>query len=287
MIAWQKSNPRRVVQLFAPGAHAYALDSATIVATGTTATTGTLVQLPPTVLFIDGDGALYGGVSTTQDISVTPSTTPCSTSDANLAVTRVNFTCTQADFTVAFDATTSLNPLVGLFAHDSVAAHREHRGARRAIASRWPRSRCAALTWRCRSCAARVRRDQPGAPPPVTVPQRDSLTATLTAAVGSDVTFTFTVKNTRSTSVDVHFNDGQQYDFRRVERQGRARLALGGGQGLHRSARDAHPRARRVGELRGALDAARGGPVPGDGVPDQLLARGGGVHDRLGALSHS
>ena len=285
MIAWQKSNPRRVVQLFAPGAHAYALDSATIVATGTTATTGTLVQLPPTVLFIDGDGALYGGVSTAQDISVTPSTTPCSTSDANLAVTRVNFTCTQADFTVAFDATTSLNPLVGLFAHDSVAATASTAAApshHLVMASQPVRGAHLEVPIMCGACSP----GQPGAPPPVTVPQRDSLTATLSAAVGSDLTFTFTVKNTRSTSVDVHFNDGQQYDFRVWNDKGVLVWHWAADKGFTEAL---VTRTLAPGE---SVSYVEHWTPPAAGQyrrwrTDQLLPRGGGVHDRLGALSHS
>jgi hypothetical protein len=64
------------------------------------------------------------------------------------------------------------------------------------------------------SCIGCVDSTQPGSTPPVTIPRRDSLTATLTASVGSDVTFTFTVKNTGSTPAEVKFNDGQQYDIR-------------------------------------------------------------------------
>jgi hypothetical protein len=63
----------------------------------------------------------------------------------------------------------------------------------------------------CPNC---VNPGQPGTTPPMMSPWRDSLTATLTASVGSDVTFTFTVKNTSSSSATLKFNDAQQYDIR-------------------------------------------------------------------------
>lgn len=206
MIAWQKSNPRRVVQLFAPGAHVYALDSGA---------TATMMKLPPTVMYMDGSGALYGGNATSQAISVTTGTTPCPASGSNVTVVRVgNVTCTQADFSVAFDATTSLVPLPPLVldsatvtATTAAPAAPSHRVTMTQQAVRGAHLDAPAT---CAPCG-------PGEPwtPPV-APHRDSLVATLTATVGSDVTFTFTVKNAMTTSATMRFNDGQEYDIRVV-----------------------------------------------------------------------
>lgn len=203
VIAWQVNNPRRVVQLFAPG-RTY------LYATADTGHAGAPL-FPPTVMFMDGSGALYGGSASSQAIGVTSSSTPCA-ANPNVDLLRVNFTCTQADFTVAFDATTSLIPLDLLMTGDSIVATTSSSAPshRLAMASQPVRGAHLDVPLMCAACPP----GEPGAPPPVTTPLRDSLSATLTATVGTDVTFTFTVKNTKGPSVDVHFNDAQQYDFR-------------------------------------------------------------------------
>lgn len=205
-IAWQKSNPRRVVQLFAPGEHLYALDGGV---------TSSVMQRAPTVMFMDGSGALYGGFAASQSITVTTSATPCTPPDPNVAVLRTTFTCTQADFAVAFDASTHLIPLDGPGAPGpivSTAATTNTTGApghHVTMASQTVRGAHVIMPLTCAPCG-------PAGPwtPPVATPGRDSLVATLTATIGSDVTFTFTVKNTTATSTTMQFNDGQQYDIR-------------------------------------------------------------------------
>lgn len=199
VIAWDKSNPRRAVQLF------------------TTDFSGESWAPNPSVggsmMLYDGTGALYGGSSTTHSVGVTHGDTPCDRPSQNVPAIHAPVPCTQAEFQVAFDATLNLVPLEGL-ASDSLAgaaasAPPSHRVA---MTSQLVHGTHVQLTGLCiDSCSIP---NPPGTTPPISPPWRDSLAASLAVSVGSDVTFSFTVKNTRSTSTDVHFNDGQQFDIR-------------------------------------------------------------------------
>jgi hypothetical protein len=204
MIAWQKSDPRRMVQFFMHGFDLVAASS------GASAD----VVRVPSLLYFDGSGSLYSGSTTSRSLAVSPSNTPCTTTGNDPgAVYAAAWPCTQAEFTVAFDGTVQLMPLEGLYLSDSMVtpssnatpSHRLTMGSQQVHGSHLQ------YTMSCIGC---VDSTQPGSTPPVTIPRRDSLTATLTASVGSDVTFTFTVKNTGSTPAEVKFNDGQQYDIR-------------------------------------------------------------------------
>jgi len=204
-IAWQKSDPRRMVQLFAHGFDIIALaggDSATRVAI-------------PSLLYFDGAGSLYSGSTTSRTFSVTTSDTPCTTPGNDpAAVYAAPWPCKQAEFTVSFDGVANLLPLEGLFASDSVVTPSANAAPshRISMSSQSVHGSHLEYTFTCMGC---VDSTQPGSTPPVTMPWRDSLSATLTATTGTDVTFTFTVKNTKPDSVaTVRFNDAQQFDIR-------------------------------------------------------------------------
>jgi len=205
IIAWEKSNPRRAVQLF------------------TTDFSGESWQGPTSagrMLFLDGNGAMYGGTSTSHSVSITPSDTPCFLPDTGIVALSTSKPCTQAEFDVAFDGTLALVPFEGR--PDSVPAP--------TTANALPSHHVTMSSQRVHGVNRLIygicidmcgnTPNPPGLTPPMPIPVRDSLTGTLTATVGSDVTLTFTVKNTKSTTATVRFNDGQQYDFRVWNSQG-------------------------------------------------------------------
>jgi len=202
--AWQKDHPRRMVQLFAPSGMPVAGDMPLYDGS-------TPVAALRGLLYLDGAGSMYGGATTSQSVSVTTSDTPCPTRDNPQPGVYPVWTCRLADFTVAFDGVATLMPLpemeaVPLAASAASAAPSHHL----AMSSQSVHGAHVDAPLQCIDCPPKP----PGTTPPMMSPWRDSLTATLTATVGSDVTFTFTVKNTRSTPVEMKFNDGQQYDIR-------------------------------------------------------------------------
>lgn len=198
VVAWQKSNPRRAVQLFTAdfSGEDWAGDP----------------QTGGSIVFFDGTGAMYGGESVSHSISVTQSGTPCDPPDSRTLAIYSPAPCTQAEFNVAFDGTPTLIPLEPLFAPDSAVTPADAAPSHQVtMASQQVHGAHLTLEGLCiDSCA-----NPPGTTPPMSTPWRDSLAATLSATVGSDVTFTFTVKNTRPDStMYVHFNDAQQFDIR-------------------------------------------------------------------------
>ena len=202
--AWQKDHPRRMVQLFAPSGMPVAGDMPLYDGS-------TPVAALRGLLYLDGAGSMYGGATTSQSVSVTTSDTPCPTRDNPQPGVYPVWTCRLADFTVAFDGVATLMPLpemeaVPLAASAASAAPSHHL----AMSSQSVHGAHVDAPLQCIDCPPKP----PGTTPPMMSPWRDSLTATLTATVGSDVTFTFTVKNTSSTPAEVKFNDGQQYDIR-------------------------------------------------------------------------
>jgi hypothetical protein len=203
LVAWQKSDPRRMVQLFVHGYDLVALSGGQSVA---------MVTIP-TLLYFDGSGSLYNGATTTRAIAVTTSDTPCTPPSGNMLAVYASFPCKLAEFTVGFDGTVQLLPIEGLYASDSVVTPSTSAVPSHRISMSSQPVHGAHLDF-SPTCYGCVDSTQPGSAPPVTMPWRDSLSATLTTTVGSDVTFTFTVKNTRDSTATVRFNDSQQYDIR-------------------------------------------------------------------------
>ena len=198
LVAWDKNNPRRMVQLFAsPGPIiTFAADDTSV------------PSALPSLLYLDGHGGMYGGEPTSQNVSVTLSDTPCA-SPGDIA-TADTWPCREAEFSAAFDGTVTLIPLEGAYLHfgtpPSSSSTPEHHVS---MSSQSVHGAHVDMVGVCEQCSDSI------APPPVTTPWRDSLSATLSATVGSDVTFTFTVKNTKPDSTAyVNFNDAQQYDIR-------------------------------------------------------------------------
>lgn len=198
VVAWEKNNPRRMVQFFA-----------SVMPDLFWATGG--AQVRPSLMFLDGAGSMYGGNAATQNISVTVSDTPCVQQSVFRTANYPPWPCRQAEFQVAFDGTLTLIPLEQILP-DALAGTQPNTNAAPAhhltMASQQVHGAHADLAGLCIECA------NPQTTPPMSTPWRDSLTATLTTTVGSDVTFTFTVTNTSAQSATVKFNDAQQYDIR-------------------------------------------------------------------------
>lgn len=198
-VAWQKSDPRRVVQLtsvrdFAIAGSWSGLDAAN-------ASNGS------TLLYLDGSGQLFTGISGTQSIAVTTSDTPCVTNDVRRLTIYAQLHCTQAEFVVAFNGVVTRSTFaqrddVSTGSHTLSMSSRAVHGAR-IIVPPMP----------CVGCS------DGGVPPsvvspPISRPPGDSLTASLRATVGSDVTLSFTVTNTTGKPATIQFPNAQQYDLR-------------------------------------------------------------------------
>jgi hypothetical protein len=202
-IAWQKSDPRRMVQLFVHGFDLFALSDG-----------DSAVVSVPSLLYFDGAGSLYSGGTTSRTLTVANSDTPCVQPSGYPTTAYATWPCKQAEFTVAFEGTVQLMPLEGLYASDSVVTPSTNAAPSHRISMAQQQVHGSHLDYTL-TCLGCVDSTQPGSTPPVTMPWRDSLSATLTTTVGSDVTFTFTVKNTKADSTAyVHFNDAQQFDIR-------------------------------------------------------------------------
>jgi hypothetical protein len=200
MVAWDKANPRRMVQLFTSAIPTFSRAEAGM---------NTPPELLPSLLFLDGNGAIYGGDATSQSMEATVSDTPCATR-GDITTNEGVWPCKQAEFTAAFTGTVKLIPLEGLYADYATTMSRPSSTPQHQLAMSSQRVHGARvdLLGVCRDCPT------PTTTPPVSTPWRDSLQATLTTTLGSDVTFTFTVTNTGAQPAEVRFNDGQQYDIR-------------------------------------------------------------------------
>jgi hypothetical protein len=99
VIAWQRSDPRRIMQLTADG-------DAPIGTTPGYTYTGPLFRRTALV-YLDGAGGVYVGARGAQSIKATPSDEPCAAPTAPLGASYVMppIQCTRATFDVSFDAT--------------------------------------------------------------------------------------------------------------------------------------------------------------------------------------
>ena len=190
LIAWQQSDPRRVVQLSseadADPIRAY-LVPVLVPFAGASAS----------LVFFDGRGGTYFGTSGAQKFGVTTSITPCTSAGASkpvIAIFPAPPRCTQADFSITF---------VGKAEPSSfLASKNTATGSHSFSMSAQP------------VLGARFELTASGPPlPPIIVAPSVSLPATLSARVDTVVTLTLTVSNPSSAPADVTFGSGQRYDF--------------------------------------------------------------------------
>ncbi|MEP6729271.1 MAG: BsuPI-related putative proteinase inhibitor [bacterium] len=190
LIAWQDNDPRRVVELSSEAdtnaIHAYVLP-VTVAYPGTSAA----------LAFFDGKGGMFFGTSGTQTFGVTTSELPC-TSAAPAPFTPAIFPapplCTQANFSVAFNATAEPSRFLAS-KNNATGTHTFSMSAQPVLGARFQLSAIV-----------------PPLPPIIVTPSA-ALPATISVKVDSVVTLTLTVTNPSSSPVTVNFNSGKHYDF--------------------------------------------------------------------------
>lgn len=201
VIAWDRSNPKRVVQLFG----AAALET---IAASTPAAPPAPLPGVFSLTYFDGTGGMFVGASATQRISnPVLSDTPCRAerlpSGATMMVQIDR--CTQAEFSAAFSGTVAVPPFTiggnsASGTHTIAMAEQPIHGARVELL----------VSTNCFPCESYP----PQLLPPVSF-QGASLQAGLTAtATASLVTLELRVTNPQTVPVTLQFSSGQQFDFR-------------------------------------------------------------------------
>ena len=205
LIAWERDNPTRLVQ---------------ISSTTNDEQIGAILDPSPlalyarmaSLIYMDGTGATFLGVSGAQKFDVTKSATPCPAgveSDTTLRILRPNGTCNLADHTVSFSGRLEPSP----FQTVSNIAKVQHTITMNAQAVHGT-FRTLTVTPCDPSCYQPV--DSLSVPPVIVRPS-NQLPATLSASVNGDVTLTFTVKNPSADPVKVVFPSSQRYDFTAID----------------------------------------------------------------------
>jgi hypothetical protein len=201
IIAWDKANPRRVVQL--------------TVSAGSSGlgpqTPSMLLLTPPAIsglFYFDGAGGAYIGTGGTQQIGDPVLTdTPCRTTPLPPSGSSVPdlVRCTQAEFTASFNGTVGVPPFAiranaATGTHTISMASQPVHGARLQVT----------LPAICPLCGAYP----PAALPPVYFPNAELRTTLSAAATASLVTLDLQVTNVQTVPVTLQFGSGQQSDFR-------------------------------------------------------------------------
>ena len=196
LIAWDKDNPRRIVQLSSA-------ENDEPIGAVLDPTSLALYRKMASLVYMDGAGGTYLGTSGTQKFDVTKSATPCpepAAGDTLWRILRPNGTCVLAEHAVTFSGKVEPSPFVvagntASGTHTITMGTQSVHGTHAAIT----------LTPCDPSCV-------PVAPPVVVRPSNE-LPATLSAKVNGDVTLTFTVKNPSSSAVKIVYPTTQKYDF--------------------------------------------------------------------------
>jgi hypothetical protein len=202
LIAWDRDNPKRLVQLSS---------TSNDEAIGTIADPSALAIYARMAshVYMDGVGGTYLGTSGTQKFDVTKSGTPCPApaDSSKVGYLRPNGTCTLAEHTVAFNGTVEPSP----FQLAGTAATGTHTIA---MSAQTVAGTLRSITIANLPCDTACTKPIDSLPqPPVVVRPSNELPASLSAAVNGDVTLTFTVKNPSADAVKVTFPSGQRYDF--------------------------------------------------------------------------
>jgi hypothetical protein len=202
LIAWDRDNPKRLVQLSS---------TSNDEAIGTIADPSALAIYArmASLVYMDGVGGTYVGTSGTQKFDVTKSGTPCPApaDSSKIGYLRPNGTCTLAEHTVAFNGTVEPSP----FQLAGTAATGTHAIA---MSAQTVAGTLRTITVEHVPCDTGCTTPIDSVPlPPVVVRPSNELPATLSATVSGDVTLTFTVKNPSASPVKVVYPSSQKYDF--------------------------------------------------------------------------
>jgi hypothetical protein len=202
LIAWDKDNPTRIVQLSSTSNDeriGAILDPLPLALYARTAS----------LVYMDGAGHTFLGVSGTQRIDVAKSATPCPAppDSGTIGYLRPNGTCTLAAHTVSFSGTLEPSP----YQLVSNIAKVQHTIA---MSAQTVAGTLRTITVEHVPCDTGCTTPIDSVPlPPVVVRPSNELPASLSATVNGDVTLTFTVKNPSGDAVKVVFPSGQRYDF--------------------------------------------------------------------------
>jgi hypothetical protein len=194
MVAWQRSDPRRIVQLTAD------LDTPIGAVLGSSSDP---FSARATLTFLDGAGGAFLGTSGTQSITYSPGAEPCTApiTPAVLVDAMPHTTCTRADFTVSFD---------GMVQPPSFALRKNTAAGSHTIAMSPQHVLGSLLVNSCVACSG-----EPVPGPPIVIAANSSMVLTslgITSAA-ADVAFVFTVTNSSTAPVQLDFPSSQQYDF--------------------------------------------------------------------------
>lgn len=201
LIAWEKENPRRIVQLSSSSNDEVIgaiLDPSPLA----------LYARMASLVYMDGAGGTYVGTSGTQKFDVSKSGMACpepAGADTTLRILRLKGTCVLADHAVNFAGKVQPSP----FVLKSNTAKDEHSIAM-SVQTVHGTHHALTVTPCDPSCYPP---SDSLAQPPVKVRPSAELPATLSVTVNGDVTLTFTVKNPSAAPVKVVYPSGQKFDF--------------------------------------------------------------------------
>lgn len=202
VIAWQRSDPRRVVQL---------------TGSATSAIIGPMPELTPavgyvppaTLAFFDGTGGFYVGTSGTHRIGdPVTSATPCQETRVSATAAMPSLgQCTVAEFTASFSGTVAPAPMfirknTASGTHTISMTSQSIQGARIVLSP--------VVVIICPTCDGGYPRELL---PPIGLPNgamRANVTAVASAA---EVTFMLSVTNTLTVPATLQFTSGQEFDF--------------------------------------------------------------------------
>ena len=203
LIAWDKEHPTRLVQLSSSNNDEQigAILDPSILA---------LYVRMASLMYMDGAGGTFIGTSGTQKFDVANSGSPCpagAESDSTLRILKLNGTCTLADHAVTFSGKAEPSP----FVVTSNSAKGTHTIAMNTQTVAGTRRTMTIDNFPCDTGCVPPIDSFPN--PPVVIGPGNVLPGKLTAAVGGDVTLTFTVTNPSKEPAKVVFPSGQKYDF--------------------------------------------------------------------------
>ena len=208
VVAWQRSDPRRVVQLSAiGGAGDIGIAIPGMIDPGTFGRAS--------LLYLDGTGGVYAGTSgtarigdpATSDVACARPSVPPPPSTSS--VPELPIKCTRADFTASFDGTLSAAP-VPVRGNTASGTHSLGMSTQSISGARLVLPELGAPI-PCGDCLFGYPRVML---PPIAL-SGSALQSTLDAAVANGiVTFTLRVTNGLAQPVTLRFNSGQQFDFR-------------------------------------------------------------------------
>ena len=202
VIAWQRNDPRRVVQL---------TGSATSASIAPIPSPHPTAEYVPTATlgFFDGAGGFYVGTSGTHSIGdPVTSETPCHETRVPASVFTPSLAqCTRAEFTASFSGTVAPAPM-SIRNNSAGGTHTISMASQPIHGARVVLSPVVVIV--CPTCENGYPRELL---PPIDL-RNGALRASTTAVVGAaEVTFTLSVTNTLALPATLQFSSGQQFDF--------------------------------------------------------------------------